>query len=120
MKKIIYALFVIVIFLCACSSQKSAPVQEKAQDQVAQAQISGNQIIISNFAFAPKELTVEKGTIVTWKNDEGVSHTVVSEGFFSSKTLTKGGQFTYEFDQPGEYEYYCSIHPSMKGKVIVK
>ena len=120
MKKTIFALFILIIFLCSCSGQKPAPVQEKAQDQAVQEPSDNNQVLINNFAFAPKELTIDKGTVVTWKNDDSASHTVVSQGLFTSKTLGKGEEFIFKFDKPGEYDYICSIHPLMKGKIIVK
>jgi len=75
---------------------------------------------ISGFAFNPSSLTVAKGTTVTWTNNNNVAHTIVSDsGAFSSSELAKGGSFSFTFDSPGEYPYHCSIHPSMKGKVIV-
>jgi plastocyanin len=71
--------------------------------------------------FIPGEITVAPGTTVTWVNNEAMPHTVVvpSQGF-RSKTLVKDAQFSFTFTTPGDYDYLCSIHPSMKGKVIVK
>ena len=71
--------------------------------------------------FIPSEITVAPGTTVTWVNKEDMPHTVVhvNKGF-RSKTLVKDAQFSFTFTAAGDYDYLCSIHPNMKGKVIVK
>ena len=71
--------------------------------------------------FIPGEITVVPGTTVTWVNKEAMPHTVVdiNKGF-RSKTLTKDASFSVTFATAGDYDYLCSIHPNMKGKVIVK
>jgi plastocyanin len=80
-----------------------------------------NTISMENFAFNPSTLTVSNGTTVTWINNDNVDHTVTAEGgLFDSGTLTKGENFTYTFTEPGTYSYSCSIHPSMKGTIIVQ
>jgi plastocyanin len=72
-------------------------------------------------AFIPSEITVVPGTTVTWVNTEAMPHTVVdvNKGF-RSKTLVKDAKFSFTFTTAGDYSYLCSIHPNMKGKVIVK
>ena len=71
--------------------------------------------------FIPGEITVVPGTTVTWVNKEAMPHTVVdlNKGF-RSKTLAKDASFSFTFATAGDYDYLCSIHPNMKGKVIVK
>ncbi len=71
--------------------------------------------------FTPGEITVASGTTVTWVNNEAMPHTVVDPNkAFRSKTLVKDAKFSFTFTTPGDYDYLCSIHPNMKGKVIVK
>jgi amicyanin len=71
--------------------------------------------------FIPGEITVVPGTTVTWTNSEAMPHTVVDQNkAFRSKTLVKDASFSFTFTTAGDYEYLCSIHPFMKGKVIVK
>jgi plastocyanin len=71
--------------------------------------------------FIPDEITVAPGTTVTWVNKEPMPHTVVDTNKgFRSKILAKDGSFSFTFATAGEYDYLCSIHPNMKGKVIVK
>jgi plastocyanin len=76
---------------------------------------------IENFAFNPSELVVNAGTKVKWVQNDSVPHRVVSsDNIFESGNLAKGESFIFEFNSPGEYDYFCGIHPSMKGKIIVK
>ena len=71
--------------------------------------------------FIPGEITVVPGTTVTWVNSEAMPHTVVdSNKGFRSKALVKDASFSFTFATAGDYSYLCSIHPNMKGKVIVK
>lgn len=80
------------------------------------------QITIQNFTFLPDTLTLKTGTIVNWVNKDDVQHTVTSTGGheMSSKPLDAGAGYSHTFNAPGTYDYYCSIHPYMKGKVIVE
>jgi plastocyanin len=78
-------------------------------------------VAISGFAFGPKTVTVERGTEVTWVNDDPTEHTVTAEnGSFSSDPLAQGKTFANQFDRPGSYRYFCAIHPTMKGIVQVR
>jgi amicyanin len=71
--------------------------------------------------FIPAEITVVPGTTVTWTNSEAMPHTVVDQNkAFRSKTLVKDASFSFMFTTAGDYDYLCSIHPFMKGKVIVR
>lgn len=82
-----------------------------------------SQIVIDNFAFAPKSLTVKAGTTVVWINRDEEPHTVVYSGaarLFKSKPLDTNDSFSFRFAQPGTYKYYCSVHPHMTGVVIVQ
>ncbi len=80
-----------------------------------------NEVKIDNFSFIPPTITVKAGTPVTWINKDDVPHTVVGTGKeFSSRVMDTDETYTYKFTVPGSYEYYCSVHPHMKGKVIVE
>jgi len=76
-------------------------------------------INIDNFAFTPANIEINKGDTVTWINNDDAPHTVTFNGF-SSETLVKGGSYKHTFNDLGDFDYYCKLHPSMKGKVIVK
>ena len=76
---------------------------------------------IDNFSFSPQTITVAAGTTVRWTNGDDIPHTVVSdEKTFKSKVLDTDQEFTFTFDKPGTYSYFCSIHPHMTGKVVVQ
>jgi plastocyanin len=78
------------------------------------------QVAMANFAFAPANIQVRTGTTVTWTNDDQVSHTVTfRNGGVDSSILRTGQSFRYTFTTPGSYDYYCSIHPYMVGRVTV-
>lgn len=78
-------------------------------------------VTIDNFSFAPMTLTVTAGATVTWTNDDDIPHTVRAvDGSFHSPPMDSGDSFSLAFAKPGVYTYFCSIHPKMIGKVIVK
>ncbi len=78
-------------------------------------------INIDNFAFAPPDLTIAAGTTVTWKNEDGEVHRVQDDHKrFSSSALDTDDSFSHTFAAPGVYHYFCSIHPYMVGKIVVK
>lgn len=78
-------------------------------------------VTIDNFSFTPREITVATGTTVTWVNHDDVPHTVVGTNQkFRSKALDSDDQFSFTFNDTGTYAYFCSVHPMMTGRVIVK
>ena len=81
---------------------------------------TGSTIIIANMSYTPASLTVKRGTTVTWMNQDTTTHNVIGDnGGPSSGTLVSGQNYSYTFNQTGTFLYHCSIHPSMKGTVIV-
>jgi plastocyanin len=82
-----------------------------------------NQVVIDNFRFSPRKLTVPAGTKVTWVNRDDVPHTATSTAkprVFDSKSLDTDDRFEHVFATPGTYEYFCAVHPHMTGQIIVK
>ncbi|HXN71326.1 MAG TPA: cupredoxin family copper-binding protein [Candidatus Acidoferrales bacterium] len=79
-------------------------------------------VTIDNFSFAPMQLEIPAGTEVTWINKDDVPHTVVSDDhkLFKSRALDTDEKFSFTFKDPGTYEYFCSVHPKMVGKIVVK
>ncbi len=93
----------------------------KSRAPAAQEQPSAAQVKIDNFSFSPQVLTVAPGTKVTWVNNDDIPHTVVSTtDVFKSKALDTDDKFSFTFDKAGTYDYFCSIHPKMTGKVVVR
>jgi amicyanin len=84
------------------------------------AQMEGTQVEIRAHAFSAPTVTVKAGTTVTWINHDDDTHTVTSSvDTFRSPGLDTDETFSYTFTTPGTYEYYCTLHPLMTGKVIV-
>ena len=81
-----------------------------------------NRIEIKDFAFNPQTVTVKSGEKITWINRDGEPHTVTSVGkkFQKSSALDTDQEFTITTGAPGTYEYFCSVHPKMTGKIVVE
>jgi len=78
------------------------------------------QVNIRDFAFEPGLILITAGTTVRWTNLDATPHTVTGDtGVFDSGTLQNGDSFEFTFDQPGAYDYSCSFHPAMTGRVVV-
>ena len=71
--------------------------------------------------FSPANLTVKVGKTVTWVNKDTVTHTVTSDGssLFDSGFMPTGATFQFSFTTAGTYPYYCTVHPFMKGTIVV-
>ena len=77
-------------------------------------------IAIDNFTFAPAGATVKAGTKVRFVNHDDIPHTVVlADGKVRSKALDTDDSFVYLFDKPGDFVYFCGLHPQMKGEIKV-
>ena len=80
----------------------------------------------TNECFIPAEVTVNVGETVTWSNDDSAAHTVTSgtptggpDGTFDSSLFMADATFSYTFDNAGEYNYFCMVHPWMTVKIQV-
>ncbi|HEX5252366.1 MAG TPA: cupredoxin family copper-binding protein [Mycobacterium sp.] len=113
-----------VLLLAGCSQPRpvattAAPTTEMSVTAPA-APVRGNQVTIDGFAFAPASLSVTAGTTVTWTNRDEEPHTVAaSDGSFHSPGMGTGATFTHTFPAAGTFDYVCSIHPMMRGAVVV-
>jgi plastocyanin len=81
-----------------------------------------SEVVIDSFSFSPQTFTLPAGATVTWTNRDSIPHTVTSaDNRFSKSPVLKPGQsFSNTFRATGSYSYFCSIHPRMTGKIIVK
>lgn len=84
------------------------------------------EVLMENIVYNPPQITVAPGTTVVWTNLDEVVHTVTSgtrenpDGIFDSGDIPAGGTFSYTFEEPGTYDYFCIPHPGMDGTVIVE
>jgi amicyanin len=75
---------------------------------------------IADFAFQPATITITAGDSVTWTNRDIVVHTATStSGAFDSGELAEGDSYRVTFTEPGTFDYLCTPHPSMTGRVVV-
>ena len=101
----------------AGSSTSPAPATSAAAAKTANVTIKG-------FAFSPATLTVSKGTMVTFDNQDSTTHTVTSgasrtkDGKFDAQ-VSGGTQTELTFDTAGTFVYFCQFHASMVATVIV-
>ena len=79
-------------------------------------------ISIDDMDFHPDVLRVDRGTRVAWENDDNIDHMVRSLGFeyFNSGILDPGEDYSHTFNTRGTFAYYCSLHPEMRGTIIVE
>jgi len=125
------ALIFAVALTVSCQSQAPAPAPPVPGNGTPLAPTTGEpeppatppqiEVAIDGFAFIPAILNVPVGTTVVWYNNDSVTHTVTArDNLFESGNLSPGDAFRYTFEQSGALEYYCRIHPSMVGKIIIE
>jgi len=85
------------------------------------AQVTGvTHMNMQNFAYQMANMQVRAGTTVTWTNQDNVPHSITfKNGMKDSGLLYQGQSFSYTFNTPGTYQYYCSVHPYMVATVTV-
>ena len=81
----------------------------------------------TNECFIPYEITIDVGEQVTWSNDDTAAHTVTAGSAadgpsqaFDSSLFMAGTTFTFQFDEEGDFPYFCMVHPWMEGIVVVQ
>lgn len=95
--------------------------------QGASVTIQPNSATLGDKAYVPNPAEVKVGESVTWTNDDSQIHTATSGAVgaedsgsvFDSSILSPKATFDFTFDTAGEYDYYCTLHPQMFGKVVV-
>ncbi len=117
---ILTAVFALVVTACGpAADDTTVPGEPPTTDAAA---TTGGEVVLENISFQPDELTVSVGTAVTWTNQDGISHTTTSDdAVWDSGVLAGGGTFSFTFDEPGTFEYFCSIHPAqMRATITVE
>lgn len=138
MKKIILLAIALLILIIACNPEvpkmegtiPSAVSDENSVPQTNTASRNENighsvleKVKIKSFAFQPEEVRIKVGDSVEWEQFDNVPHTVTlvsGPEEFDSGLMRKGDKWVHTFDKPGVYEYHCTPHTNMKGKVIVE
>ncbi|HEY6780530.1 MAG TPA: plastocyanin/azurin family copper-binding protein [Thermoleophilaceae bacterium] len=107
------------------SGGAAAPAQTDSSGGSGGAAAKGNtEVVMKDISFQPGTVTVAKGATVTWKNEDSANHDVTADdGSFKSGgagDISGGGTFKHTFDKAGSFGYVCTVHPGMKGTVVVK
>ena len=124
-KKIIIGVVIAVVLIIGIGAfiyiQQSASPKLDVQPPVSDASQT-NTVEIANFAFSPAELTIKTGDTVTWTNKDSAQHKIASDlvSEINSDSLSTGQTYSHTFNTAGTFDYHCSIHPSMKAKIIVQ
>ncbi|HEX2129378.1 MAG TPA: plastocyanin/azurin family copper-binding protein [Solirubrobacterales bacterium] len=97
---------------------------DDAAGEATGAQPAGTQATINTFMYEPDPVEVVAGDTVTWTNEDDILHTVTAtktaESRFDERLDGAGTTAEVTFDEPGTYEYICSVHDGMKGSVVVR
>ncbi len=114
------SLFALMLGACAGSeAETTTTLADEAPSSTAGSDVEAA-ITIENFAFNGVR-NVEAGTTVVATNQDGVTHTWTSaDDVWNSGGLSSGDSFEFTFTDPGEYDYFCSIHPQMTGTITVE
>jgi plastocyanin len=118
-------LLALPVLLAGCGSPPAPPASPvpTTRAEAAAPEAATAEVVIDNFAYSPREITVAVGTRVSWVNHDDSPHTVTSTAkpkAFDSGAMDTDAAFAFVFAAPGTYEYFCAVHPRMTGKVIVK
>jgi len=80
----------------------------------------------TNTCYIPSKISIRQGESVTWLNEDAAFHSVTSgtyenpNGMFDSGYLDPNESFSIKFEESGTFDYFCTLHPWMKGKVVVE
>ncbi len=133
-KIIILGIIGAIILVGITFSFSSTDVEENEEEQTMP--ITGDIVMPSKVSrpgceeidrcYIPSNIVIEKGQQVTWVNEDSAFHSVTS-GFyeiptelFDSGYLDPYESYTLTFDESGTFDYFCTLHPWMKGQVIVE
>lgn len=125
MKNAIIAIIAVIVLIAAGfyffrSGTKNSPSADENKNQNA-ATVSENIVSMKSLSYSPVILTIKAGDEVTWTNNDTVTHTVtMDDGSTDSGEISPDESFKQTFDTAGTYSYHCSIHPTMKAKIIVQ
>lgn len=110
------------------SGSPAAGDQTEAEAEPADGAAAGtevDEVLVQGFRFQPDTREVPAGTTVTWTNEDDIEHTATAgtpdapSGEFDVDLDGAGTTGTHTFDTPGTYAYFCEVHTSMLGEIVV-
>lgn len=119
MKNLWIIILVIVLIILGYLGYKYLYKSKYSNAPVTTSSVGVNSISIKNFFFNPAELTITKGSEISFINNDSTTHTVTFSDF-QNDNLKPGASYKHIFDSTGTFDFHCNIHPQMKGKIIVQ
>lgn len=104
--------FVAGLVLLACSTGAGAAQRGKKP--------ATHTVTMEGMVFKPMTLTIRPGDTVVWVNKDIVEHTATAKGSFDSKMVAAGKSWKRTFKTAGSFDYVCTYHPTMTGKLVVR
>jgi plastocyanin len=99
----------------------TGPLTGRAGEPAHAASGHAHTVVIEGMRFNPQLLIVRRGDRITWINKDPFPHTVTAtDGKFDSHPIAPEGSWTYLARKTGEYDYGCTLHVTMKGKIEVR
>ena len=136
MRKIIISIgiigaIILVAIAAAFQSGDSEVIEEKSPivieaDVIMPTKVSRPGCEETDSCYIPSVISVKEDQTVTWANEDVAFHSVTSGVYgeptelFDSGHLDPEQKFSYTFDEKGTFDYFCTLHPWMEGKVIVE
>ncbi len=119
MKKIFFTLAIFTVIIALLMLAGCQDNEKKEADSDTKNDTNSAKII--DFTYMPAKITIPKGGEITWVNKDSAVHTVTEDNEdFDSGDLDKGKKFSKKFTDSGTIKYFCTIHPYMKGTIVVK
>jgi len=121
MKNLLRSALTVLMFsgiaFSGCTSPSSQTPTESTDGETA---VTTRYVNIAQMAFSPAEITINKGDKIVFVNNDLVAHDITEEGSkaWSSSVLQPGQEWS--FVPTSSADYYCTIHPVMKGKIIIR
>lgn len=111
----------VLILSLALTWMVTGPLTGRAAQHPSPTAGHAHTVIIEAMSFTPQVLVVHRGDRITWINKDPFPHTVTStHGKFDSRPIAPDGSWSYVARKAGEYDYVCTLHVTMKGKVEVR
>ena len=77
-------------------------------------------VTIASFVFMPAKISAAAGKPLTFVNTDDTPHQIAVSGGPRTAVFLRGQKAALTIDKPGEYNYICGLHPTMKGVIEVK
>ncbi len=107
----------LVLLIIGCTVQQEEGMENDAMEE----EVENHQVSIEGFEYIPASITISAGDTVVWTNMDSAEHTVTEDNnIFDSGSMNNDDTYNRTFNEEGTYNYYCTLHPYMKGTIIVE